>query len=168
MNLSQCHNHQKSSLFFPSGTLVEKCITSCHFKSLKLIIQSSPFFCFFGFDSSLPWGFSGGSDSQDSACNTGDPGSILGSGRFLGEGNGNPLHSRHTGPKLPIQKLNLCPWQWKHNLNHCTTRKILKGPVARFFLTSYSVCFFSAVAKTLNTLLICDILSILPISIVWL
>ena len=38
MNLSQGHNHQKSSLFFPSGTLFEKCITSCHFKSLKLII----------------------------------------------------------------------------------------------------------------------------------
>ena len=32
-----------------------------------------------------------GSDSKKSACNVGNPGSILGSGRFLGEGNGNPL-----------------------------------------------------------------------------
>ena len=32
-----------------------------------------------------------GSDSKASACNAGDPGSILGSGRSSGEGNGNPL-----------------------------------------------------------------------------
>ena len=33
----------------------------------------------------------GGSDSKQSACNAGDPGSIPGSGRSPGEGNGNPL-----------------------------------------------------------------------------
>ena len=33
----------------------------------------------------------GGSDSNESPCNEGDPGSIPGSGRFPGEGNGNPL-----------------------------------------------------------------------------
>ena len=31
------------------------------------------------------------SDGKESACNTGDPGSIPGSGRPPGEGNGNPL-----------------------------------------------------------------------------
>ena len=36
-------------------------------------------------------GFSGGSDGKASACNAGDPGSIPGSGRSPGEGNGNPL-----------------------------------------------------------------------------
>ena len=35
--------------------------------------------------------FPGGSDSKESPCNEGDPGSIPGSGRFPGEGNGNPL-----------------------------------------------------------------------------
>ena len=35
-------------------------------------------------------GFPGGSDSKESACNAGDPGSIPGS-RSPGEGNGNPL-----------------------------------------------------------------------------
>ena len=35
--------------------------------------------------------FPGGSDGKESACNAGDPGSIPGSGRSLGEGNGNPL-----------------------------------------------------------------------------
>jgi len=36
-------------------------------------------------------GFSGGSDGEESTCNAGDPGSISGSGRSPGEGNGNPL-----------------------------------------------------------------------------
>ena len=36
-------------------------------------------------------GFSGGSDSKKSACNAGDPGSILGSGRCPGEENGYSL-----------------------------------------------------------------------------
>ena len=37
------------------------------------------------------WNFSGGSDSKASAYNAGDRGSIPGSGRSPGEGNGNPL-----------------------------------------------------------------------------
>ena len=36
-------------------------------------------------------GFPGGSSGKESACNAGDPISILGSGRFPGEKNGNPL-----------------------------------------------------------------------------
>ena len=36
-------------------------------------------------------GFPGGSDSKESACNTGDTGSIPGLGRSSGEGNGYPL-----------------------------------------------------------------------------
>ena len=39
----------------------------------------------------LPWGFPGGSDGKESACNVGDLGSVPGSGRSPGEGNGNPL-----------------------------------------------------------------------------
>ena len=35
--------------------------------------------------------FPGGSDGKASACNAGDSGSIPGSGRSPGEGNGNPL-----------------------------------------------------------------------------
>ena len=37
------------------------------------------------------FGFPGGSDSKEPAYNAGDMGSIPGSGRFPGEGNGNPL-----------------------------------------------------------------------------
>ena len=36
-------------------------------------------------------GFPGGAEVKASACNAGDPGSIPGSGRSPGEGNGNPL-----------------------------------------------------------------------------
>ena len=36
-------------------------------------------------------GFPGGSDGKESVCNTGDLGSIPGSGKFPGEGNGYPL-----------------------------------------------------------------------------
>ena len=39
----------------------------------------------------LAWDFPGGSDGKASAYNEGDPGSIPGSGRSPGEGNGNPL-----------------------------------------------------------------------------
>ena len=39
----------------------------------------------------IMWGFPGGSEGKASACNAGDPGSIPGSGRSLGEGDGNPL-----------------------------------------------------------------------------
>ena len=45
-------------------------------------------------------GFPGGSDGKASACNAGDPGSIPGSGRSPGEGNGNPLqHSCLENPR---------------------------------------------------------------------
>ena len=44
-------------------------------------------------------GFPGGSDGKASACNVGDQGSIPGSGRSPGEGNGNPLqHSCLENP----------------------------------------------------------------------
>ena len=47
-------------------------------------------------------GFSGGSDSKMSACNAGDPGSIPGSGRSPGEGNGNPL--QHSCLENPMDR----------------------------------------------------------------
>ena len=39
----------------------------------------------------IDWGFPGGSEVKASACSAGDLGSIPGSGRSPGEGNGNPL-----------------------------------------------------------------------------
>ena len=39
--------------------------------------------------------FPGGSDGKPSAYSAGDPGSIAGSGKSSGEGNGNPLQYSH-------------------------------------------------------------------------
>ena len=38
-----------------------------------------------------PMGFPGGAAGKASACNAGDLGSVFGSGRSPGEGNGNPI-----------------------------------------------------------------------------
>ena len=46
---------------------------------------------FFFFFLCLSKGFSGDSDSKESACNAGDLGSIPRLGRYPGEGNGNPV-----------------------------------------------------------------------------
>ena len=50
-------------------------------------------------------GFTGGSDYKESACNAGDPGSIPGSGRSLGEGNSNP-------PQYPCLENSLDRGEW--------------------------------------------------------
>ena len=57
-------------------------------------------------------GFPGGSDDKESACNAGDPCSIPESGRFPGEGNGNPLqyscleHSTERGAwQAPVHRV---------------------------------------------------------------
>ena len=42
-------------------------------------------------------GFPGGSDGKESTCSAGDPGSIPGSERSPGEGNGNPLENPMDG-----------------------------------------------------------------------
>ena len=49
--------------------------------------------CNFSQAECIKWhqGFPGGSDGKESACNAVDPGLIVGSGRSLGEGNGNSL-----------------------------------------------------------------------------
>ena len=60
--------------------------------TIKLITRTSP----------------GGSDGKVSACNAGDPGSIPGSGRSPGEGNGNPL--QHSCLENPMDEGAWCPW----------------------------------------------------------
>ena len=94
-------------------------------------------------------GFPGDSDSEQSVCNAGDPGSIPGLGRSPGEGNGYPLQyscleklgevkertfSRAFGRRMG----NLTPWLQISNLQNC--RKIdaccLK-PLSQFLETSY-------------------------------
>ena len=45
----------------------------------------------------VAWGFPSSSDGKESACNAGDPGLILGSGRSPGEGNDSPLENPMDG-----------------------------------------------------------------------
>ena len=56
-------------------------------------------------------GFPGGSDCKASACNVGDPGSIPGSGRSPGGGNGNPLQYSCLENVHGLRSLvGYCPW----------------------------------------------------------
>ena len=62
----------------------------------------------------LIWGFPGGPDSKESACNAGDLGSIPVLERSLGEGNGNPF--QYPGLKNSMETGNLegySPWGCK-------------------------------------------------------
>ena len=58
-------------------------------------------------------GFPGGSDSKESACNAEDLGSISGSGRSPGEGNGNPL--QYSCLENPIDRI---AWQATMDYSH--------------------------------------------------
>ena len=62
----------------------------------------------FSSTSLLQMDFAGGSDSKASVYNTGDLSSIPGSGRFPGEGNGNPL--QYCCLENPMDGGAWCPW----------------------------------------------------------
>ena len=57
------------------------------------------------FQTVLICGFPGGSDSKESAYDAGDPGSIPGSGRSLGEGDGYPIPVLFLGTFLTLYLL---------------------------------------------------------------
>ena len=88
------------SIFFV-GKLRHKALSKI-FKVILLII---------GVDLNTCKGFPGGSDGKESTCNEGDLGSISGSGRSPGEGDGNPLkyscleNSVDTGAWLAMQSM---------------------------------------------------------------
>ena len=60
-------------------------------------------------------GFPGGSDSKESACKAGDPGSIPGSGRSPGDGNGYPLQCSYLPGEFHEQRslAGYSPWGHK-------------------------------------------------------
>ena len=57
--------------------------------------------------------FPGGSDGKASVYNAGDLGSVPGSGRFPGEGNGNPL--QYSCLENPMDRGAWCPWVRKES-----------------------------------------------------
>ena len=69
--------------FLPWAPLVSVCICICHPCINPCDSYSTPY--------PVSMDFPGGSDSEASACNAGNPGLIPGLGRAPGKGNGNPL-----------------------------------------------------------------------------
>ena len=69
-------------------------------------------------------GFPGGSEDKASACNAGDPGSIPGLGKSLGEGNGNPL--QYSCLENPM---DIGAWQayspWGHKESDTTEQSVV-------------------------------------------
>ena len=63
---------------------------------------------------SITPGFPAGSDSKESGCNEGDPGSIPGSERFPGEGNGYPLQY-------------FLPWKFRGQRSLATVHRVTKN-----------------------------------------
>ena len=59
------------------------------------------------------WGFPCSSVSKESPCNAGDPGSIPGSGRSPGEGNGNPLQYSCLENPMDGGACGASPWGHK-------------------------------------------------------
>ena len=58
--------------------------------------------------------FPGSSSGKESACNAGDPGSIPGSERFPGEGNGYPLETPMDCKEIkPVNPKGNQPGTWK-------------------------------------------------------
>ena len=75
----------------------------------------------------------GGSGGKESACNSGDLGSIPGLGRSLGEGNGNPLqYSCLENPHGQRRLAGYSPWGCKE-LD--TTEKLRTASLLRFVLS---------------------------------
>ena len=60
-------------------------------------------------------GFPGGSDGKASVCNAGDPGSVPGSGRSPGEGNGNPLQFSCLENPMDRSLVGYSPWGRKES-----------------------------------------------------
>ena len=91
-------------------------------------------------------GFPGGSGGKASARNAGDLGSILGSGRSPGEGNGNPL--QYSCLENPMDR---GAWQATvhgaagvgHNLVAKTTTTMLNGNIPFTFLTIFCISGYS-------------------------
>ena len=60
------------------------------------------------------WGFPGGSNGKESACDAGNPGSIPGLGRSPGEGNGNPLQNSSLENSMDREAWRATVHVWGH------------------------------------------------------
>ena len=87
-------------------------------------------------------GFASGSDGKESACSAGGPGSIPGSGRSPGEGNGNPLQYSYLENTMDRGAW----WATVHG-GHKTQLLILKLAIQYHSPGPSSACIDSAVGE---------------------
>ena len=82
-------------------------------------------------------GFPGYSDGEESVCNVGDLGSIPGSGRYPGEGNGYPLQYSCLG-----NPMDRGAWQASGGCKEPDTTDGLTLSFFFFFSNMSTTCFF--------------------------
>ena len=70
-------------------------------------------------DFTFTFTYPSGSEDEESACNAGDPGSIPGSGRSSGEGNGKPLQDSCL---KNFMDRAVCLWATVHGVTESRTR----------------------------------------------
>ena len=105
-SLLQLHSSKVSTLWcsaFFMPQLSHPCKTTG--KTIALTIQTfagKVMSLLFNMLSSFVMGFPGGSEGKESACNTGDLGSVPGIGRSSGGGQGNPL--QYSGLENPLDR----------------------------------------------------------------
>ena len=118
--------------------------------SLKLhSLHPFSLLCFFPLVKRYYLDFPGGSDCKASADNAGDPGSILGSGRSPGEGNGNPLRYSCLEWKSHEQRslVGYSPWGRKES---DTTERL------HFHLSSFICMFIACRTPAGNRVFVCS------------
>ena len=107
-------------------------------------------------------GFPGGLDDKESACNVGDQGSIPGSGRSPGEGNGNPLqYSCLENPMDGGRLAGYSPWdckesgitEWLHFSFFCNI--LVHGPHYRYCLSCDNNSNKKSLEKKILVALLC-------------
>ena len=106
--------------------------------------------------------FPGGSDGKVSACNAGDPGSIPGSGRSPGEGNGNPL--QYSCLENPMD-WEAC-WATVHGVAESDTTEWLHFHT---LVSPHSSCFnFGPSSLDFLLTLVSSVSSSISMSLIWL
>ena len=94
-------------------------------------------------DRNVRGNFPGGSDGKESPCNAGDEGSIPGSGRSPGEGNGNPL--QHSCLENPMDR---GAWQ---TIVHGVTKSQIQLSDFNYYLLFLLVCLCVFLMKHVMT-----------------